>query len=444
MTDKGFGINIPENYVPHPTTAEECQELVGDVRSYQRPTYASCKYLYTTFVEVKDIRIKKNVGRKRGNDARVLDTVGKSLEKGYKVGKLPPVMLRKENGDLEDFLINGNHRWLWYSANGYKYMLVDVYDVSEGYDEGDVMDEVGLLWQPQPDGTSSNYDDYKARGLAWVKRQQEKGIDVTQQMIDEWVETFAVHETALTRHNLKKNIFNVEVKDSFLTNYTRPQVVRFYSNCNLVILDGGAQVTTKIVDRLFEASQKVWLRDFLPTFFANAAKGIKTRLNFYVNTTNINTADEIELLINNRLDELDSIFDNLSTFYSDEDGKPLAEKNLREYLILGSRPPQIVDTDCYDELIPIRNTKKVQQPVKYESVNLLELTYQILTQNFEVNEDFTAQQAYDAIRTYRFALSQFKSEKSYRGTILAELQALRDDGRIHFYPNQRGTYCRLR
>ena len=87
-----------------------------------------------------------------------------------------------------------------------------------------------------------------------------------------------------------------EVKDSFLTNYTRPQVVRFYSNCNLVILDGGASVTTKIVDRLFEASQKVWLRDFLLTFFANAAKGIKTRLNFYVNTTNINTADEIERL----------------------------------------------------------------------------------------------------------------------------------------------------
>lgn len=437
MTVKGFGIKIPENYVPHPVTAEECQELVGDVRSYQRPTYASCKYLYTTFVEVKDIRVKKNVGRKRGNDARVFDTVGKSLEKGYGIGKLPPVMLRKENGDLEDYLINGNHRWLWYSANGYKYMLVDVYDLNEGYDEGDVMDEVGLLWQPQPDGTSSNYDDYKARGLAWVKRQQEKGIDVTQEMINEWVETFAVHETALTRSNLRKNIFNLELKDSFLTNYTRQQVVRFYSNCNLVIIDGGAEVTTKIVDRLFEASQKVWLRDFLPTFFANAAKGIKTRLNFYVNTSSINTADEIETLINNRLDELDNILDNLGSFYSD------SREDLREYLILGFRPPQIVDTDCYDELIKIRNTKKVKEPVKYNSVNLVDLTYQILAQNFEVNENFTSQQAYDAIRTYRFALSQFKSEKSYRGTILAELQALRDDGRIHFL-DQRGTYCRRR
>ena len=441
MTDKGFGIYISDDYVPHPKTEDERNELVKEVRGYQRPKYASCKYLYTTFVDVNDIKLKKNAGRKRGNDGRVLDTVAKSLEKGYKLGKLPPVMLRKENGDLENFLINGNHRWLWYSANGYKYMLVDVYEVNEGYDDGDVMDEVGLLWQPQPDGTSSNYDDYKARGIAWVNRQQEKGITVTQNMIDNWVDTFAVHETALTRHNLKKNIFNAEVKDSFLTNYTRPEVVRFFSNCNFFILDGGAQVTTMIVDRLFEASQKVWLRDFLPTFFANVAKGIKTRLNFYVNTTNVNSAEEVEILINNRLDELDSIFDNLGTIYSPTD------VDLREYLILGFRPPQIVDVDCYDELIQIRNTKKVQEPVKYQSVNLIELTYQILSQNFGVNEDFTAQQAYDALRTYRFALSTFKSEKSYRGTILAELQVLRDDGRLRFHADfggPRGTYCRLR
>ena len=440
MTEKGFGINIPENYVPHPKTEDERDELIKEVCGYERPQYASCKYLYTRFVPVRDIKLKKNAGRKRGNDGRVLDTVGKSLEKGYKLGKLPPVILQNE-GKLQDFLINGNHRWLWYFANGYKYMLVDVYEVSEGYDEGDVMDEVGLLWQPQPDGTSSNYDDFKARGIAWVKRQQEKGISVTQNMIDEWVDKFAVHEAALTRHNLKKNIFNFEVKDSFLTNYTRPQVVRFYSQCNFVILDSGAEVTTKIVDRLFEASQKVWLRDFLPTFFANAAKGIKTRLNFYVNTTNINTADEIETLINNRLDELDSILANLNKVYDDSD------EDLGEYLILGFRPPQIVDVDCYDDLIQISNTKKVEEPVKYESVNLSELTYKIISENFGVNENFTAQQAYDAIRTYRFALSQFKSEKSYRGTILAELQVLRDDGRLRFLADcggRRGTYCRLR
>ena len=73
-----------------------------------------------------------------------------------------------------------------------------------------------------------------------------------------------------------------------------------------------------------------------------------------------------------------------------------------------------------------------------------ELTYKTISENFGVNENFTAQQVYDLVRTLRFAMYQFKSEKSYRGTISAELQALRDDGRIHFYPYQRGVYCRLR
>jgi len=435
MTDKGFGdINIPSDYIPHPKTADECQDMVSEIRGYARPGYASCKYLYTTFVKVKEIRIKKNVGRKRGNDSKVLATVERSLEKGYKIGKEPPIMLRKDNGDLPDYLINGNHRWLWYSANGYEYMIVDVYELNNGYDEGDVMDEVGLLYQPQPDGTASNYDDYKARGIAWVKRQQAKGDDVTQKMVDDWVDTFAIHETALNKYNLKKNIFKQELQDSFLTNYDRKRVIRFYSSCGLEIRDSGEQITTKTVDRLFEASQKVWLRDFWSTFVANAAKGIKTRLNFYVNTSNINTADQIEILINNRLDELDDILDNTAEVFKD------SEVNLRDFLILGFRPPQIVDTDSYDSLIPIQNTKKTESPVKYQSANLLELTYTILSQNFAPKQNFTAQQAYDLIRTYRFALSNFKSEKSYRGTILAELQSLRDDGRVYFYPNQRGVY----
>ena len=81
MTDKGFGIYLSDDYVPHPKTEDERNELVKEVRGYQRPQYASCKYLYTTFVGVKDIKLKKNAGRKRGNDGRVLDTVGKSLEK---------------------------------------------------------------------------------------------------------------------------------------------------------------------------------------------------------------------------------------------------------------------------------------------------------------------------------------------------------------------------
>ena len=47
MTDKGFGIYLPDDYVPHPKTEGERNELVKQVRGYQRPNYASCKYVYT-------------------------------------------------------------------------------------------------------------------------------------------------------------------------------------------------------------------------------------------------------------------------------------------------------------------------------------------------------------------------------------------------------------
>lgn len=87
--------------------------------------------------------------------------------------------------------------------------------------------------------------------------------------------------------------------------------------------------------------------------------------------------------------------------------------------------------------------KKVTEPVTETDTTKVEFTYKILSKSFAVNQKFTAQEAYDAIRPYRFS-NKFKSEKSYRGTILAELQALRDDGRIFYYPNQRGNYCRLR
>ena len=87
MTLKGFGITIPSDYVPHPKDTDEMLHLKREVESYARPEYASCKYLYTTIINTKDIKLRKNVGRKRGNDRKVYDRVARSLEKGYKVGK---------------------------------------------------------------------------------------------------------------------------------------------------------------------------------------------------------------------------------------------------------------------------------------------------------------------------------------------------------------------
>lgn len=435
MTVKGFGIQIPSDYIAHPKDTDEMLHLKREVEGYERPDYASCKYLYTEIVNVKDIKLRKNVGRKRGNDRKVYDRVARSLEKGYKIRKLPPVILLNEDTNkLENWLVNGNHRWMWYVANNYEWMLVDVYAANDGYDEGDVIDEVGLLHQPQPEGTESQYDDYKARGKQWVRRQKAKGIDVTQEMVNEWVDTFAIHEIAIQRTNLKTYIFKDEVKDSFLINYTDRTgpngIVGIYKKQGITILDSGATITTDIVDRLHEATQKVWIRDFLPTFLACAAEGIKTRLNFYVNTSKVSDGDELLKVISARIKELRGILDSLDIIYKD------SEVDLRDFLIIGKRPFQIDGVDKPDQLQDI--TEELQSPNQMNA-KMWQQTCAILQSNFP-NGCFTATQALDAIRPIRTTTSKFKSDRSFRGTIFAELQILRNKGILHFVDND-GTYC---
>lgn len=437
MTSKGFGqsVVIPADYIAHPSDTDEMMHLKREVEGYVRPEYNSCKYLYTTIVNTKDIKLRKNVGRKRGNDRKVYDRVARSLERGYKVGKLPPIiLLDEETNKLENWLVNGNHRWMWYMSNNYEWMLVDVYVPNEDYDQGDVIDEVGLLHQPQPDGTESNYDDYFARGQDWVRRQKEKGINVTQEMVDDWVDTFAINEIAINRTNLKKNIFKKEIKDSFLTNYTQRTgpsgIVEIYRKHGITILDGGAIVTTKVVDRLYEASQKVWIRDFLPVFLANAADGIKTRLNFYVNTTYVADGQELLQTISVRIKELRQILDSLDSIYSDSD------VDLRDFLIIGKRPAQIDNVDDYTKLQDIVEDLETSSKV---SMKMWKMTCSILQSQFG-SRCFTATEAFDVIRPIRSTISKFKNEKSYQGTILAELQTLRNKGILTFV-NDKGLYC---
>jgi hypothetical protein len=182
---------------------------------------------------------------------------------------------------------------------------------------------------------------------AWVQRQKGKDLTVTQEDVDAWVDKYAKNETSQNRTKLKKYIFNNTEKHSFLTNYTRSQVIQFFKNCNFVILDKNDQVVTDVVDRLYEASQDVWIRDFLPTFLRDAAKGIKTRLNFYVNTSKAKDGLAVTKMIENRLTQLDDILDNLDSING-------TGAVLRSFLIYGSRPPHIVDVDLADTLVSIK------------------------------------------------------------------------------------------
>ena len=83
----------------------------------------------------------------------------------------------------------------------------------------------------------------------------------------------------------------------------------------------------------------------------------------------------------------------------------------------------------------------VKPVIPKDSETKYEMTLRILQDNF-ANSFFSAKQAYDAIRPYRWksTVSKFKDEETFRGTILAELQLLKKKGFLSFVDGQ-GTYC---
>ena len=415
-------VNIPAEYIAHPKNLDEYKELEKEISSYARPEYKTAEYSHTTIASTVDFKLRKNVGRKKGNDSKVYSIVEKNLERGYKMGKLPPIVLKGDDGKLQDWLVNGNHRWMWYCNNGHAYFIVDVYITKEGFDDEDVVDEVGLLFQPQPDGSSSTKEDYIARGRAWVDRRKEFEVSTTQEDVDTWVDEFAVNEASRTRTSIKQAIFNNSVKHEFLTNYTRPNVIRFYNDCNITILDAGAEIRGTKVNRLFEASQEVFIRDFWPTFVENAAQGITTVLHFYLNTANINDGSGIQLCINNRIKSLNEIFDNLDKITEG------SGTTLRGFLKFGTRPPQVCKVDDYEK----PNPYEVYTEDLRKEASLYKMTYTLLNLNFERGVAFSFQQASDVVYPVRKTISKFKNKKSFDGTLNRELQRLRSLNLLQF------------
>ena len=415
-------VNIPAEYIAHPKNLDEYKELEKEISSYARPEYKTAEYSHTTIASTADFKLRKNVGRKKGNDSKVYSIVEKNLERGYKMGKLPPIVLKGDDGKLQDWLVNGNHRWMWYCNNGHSYFIVDVYITKEGFDDEDVVDEVGLLFQPQPDGSSSTKEDYIARGRAWVDRRKESKVSTTQEDVDSWVDEFAVNEASRTRGDIKKAIFNRSVKHEFLTNYTRPNVIRFYNDCNITILDSGSEIRGTKVNRLFEASQEVFIRDFWPTFVENAAQGITTVLHFYLNTTNINDGSGIQLCINTRIKSLNEIFDNLDKITEG------SGTTLRGFLKFGTRPPQVCKVDDYEK----PNPYEVYTEDLRKEASLYKMTYTLLNLNFERGVAFSFQQASDVVYPVRRTISKFKNKKSFDGTLNRELQRLRSLNLLEF------------
>jgi len=94
--------------------------------------------------------------------------------------------------------------------------------------------------------------------------------------------------------------------------------------------------------------------------------------------------------------------------------------------------------------------KPVTYPVNFNAPNapkkaggLVNMSLQILDQNFVKGVPFSIEQADAAVYPIRSTISAFKDKKSFRGTLLAELQKLRDLNRVEFIEGKKGWYSLL-
>lgn len=307
--------------------------------------YKTCVVDCSDIVAVDVVRKLRmaNAGRFHGNDEEVYDIVDRNLTPGWNINKLPPFVFSDD-----DSPVNGNHRLRWLQEHEIAYVPVLKVSPKQGFTKNDVINEVGLKLQPRPDGSPSQFADYKARGIIWVIEQnanRQEGDDrVTKDEVREWVQEYADFETPDTQNRLIDAIFNATEKKTFLSNFTRAEGIRYFAKKGIKIQSTTADVRGSSVDRLVSAMGPVHVyRDFFPQFFEDAANGISTVVHFYVNTNNVEDELGVIHLIKERIDEIEEHIENI--------GKVLGKSEsarIRSYLTYGYRLPHLVDLDRND------------------------------------------------------------------------------------------------
>jgi len=311
--------------------------------------YKTCEVVTAEVVAVDVVRKlgAANVGRVRGNDGDVFDIVDKNLTPGWNIEKLPPFVFADD-----DEPVNGNHRFRWFDEKGISYVPVLKVTPKEGFTKNDVINEIGLKYQPRPEGTSSSFQDYKARGILWVIEQnanrEEHEPRVSKDEVRDWVQEYADFETPDTQERLVEGIYNATEKKTFLVNFTRGEAIRYFGKKGIKIQSTTADVRGGTVDRLVSAMGPVHVyRDFFPQFFEDAGNGISTTIHFYVNTNNVDDELGVLHLIRERMDEIEEHIENIGKIL----GKNEAAR-IRSYLTYGYRLPHLVDLDR-NNLVPL-------------------------------------------------------------------------------------------
>ena len=481
LTDTDYSVPPEENpYIPHMKGKDEAEQLQAYIPKYQEfllthpegqkvYNHITVDYVRTTVIRIKEIQKpgKKNGGRVVGITAKTYNKTCILMDPGFNTTCCNPGML-----EGCDYLLNGNHRLRWYRENGHLYILIDIFRLKKGFTKRDAEREFGTIVQPQVTGNEVAYEDFKRQLTldldVWnsetsvVNGEEVPRYSVTEikNKCKEWAEKWVRNQltnqqkVSLISNSVKasqggdinsistldfedmlkdkgcsvKNVFTVGRKWSLWDiNHLRTM------KCKLPL---GADGVPEI-HRYFNAKEKVFHRDVTGPAILAAEVGIRTVLHLYTTTgAGINTPLDIVRVIQDRMDELNGIFDSIC--------RGTGTTHYRNLIRFGYRAPQICDYDLTETLVDLENeelgdvelylgTKDHVDPV---CITKLEQTYNILDENFAKGVPFSFKEAEKFIYPERTKVSDFKNYKSFKGTILSEFQTLRTRGYLKFEDDQ--------
>ena len=151
----------------------------------ERRKFRTGVYTNTIIEEVSRIDTgggtEKNKARSKGTDTVHADALFAEFERGIRYEQLPPIVIKV--GEIYR-LIDGFTRVKALRKRNQEKWVFDVYELVDGYDLQDLIDEIGLGANNHISSKKSDRSDFVLTGVNWVKR---NGKDKSKKEIKEWV-----------------------------------------------------------------------------------------------------------------------------------------------------------------------------------------------------------------------------------------------------------------
>ena len=324
-------------------------------RKFRTGTYS------TTIIEEID-RIntgggtEKNKARAKGTDTVHVDALYGELERGIRYEQLPAIVIKTgedEDGKPIYTLVDGYTRMRALQRRRQEKWAFDVYELNDGFEIEDLLDEIGLGANNHISQKKSVLDDFVGKGIDWVKRQK-KNDKISKVQIKEWVNNIPHSFSDNSVNTIVNRIFERAFPDTSVATFTEAGASSYLEP--LGYSSKGRSNDDGFLGRTFAASANATHgpRNFCHVLKDFKEHGKKTRINLFA--PNGTAAKDVERVIkaqkNEFLELAAAIQDMAVLIQGDKRFGIKGDKNWMPFEF-GVRPSQLVDVDPDGGVVPL-------------------------------------------------------------------------------------------